>query len=119
MPTIVQVNLSSASEILAKRGLEPGGKAQSFFTNEVYRLSQPYTPFETGTLAGTTTIEADFIEYNVPYAHYQWMGISKNGKSFNYEGAPMRGREWTTRMWSDRGNEVVQSVAKMVGGKAE
>jgi hypothetical protein len=116
MPTTVNVQFN-AEEILKSRGLGENGKAQVFFTNEVYKLSQPYTPFDTGTLAATVDLTPDSITYKVPYARYQYYGVSKNGKSFNYGGAPMRGSFWTNRMWSNRGEEVLQAIANMVGGK--
>lgn len=118
MPTTVNINFNT-QQILNDRGLGIDNKAQKFFTNEVYKISQPYTPFDTGTLSGTVDIQDDSITYKVPYARSQWFGMSKNGKSFNYEGAPMRGRQWTNRAFIDRGKEVLQGVAKITGGKVE
>jgi hypothetical protein len=116
MPATVNIQFD-IEKILDSRGLGENKKAQKFLTNEVYKVSQPYTPFDSGALAGTVALQDDSITYSVPYAHYQWAGISKNGKSFNYNGSPMRGREWCLRAFADRGNEVLQGVASIVGGK--
>jgi hypothetical protein len=118
MPTKVTINFNPQQIILA-RGLGVNGKAQVFFTNEVKKMSDMYTPMDAGVLKSNVTINSDSITYNSPYARYQWYGVSKNGKAFNYAGSPMRGKEWTNRMWVDRGKEIVKSVASMVGGKAE
>jgi hypothetical protein len=37
----------------------------------------------------------------------------------NFYGAPMRGRFWVLRMWADRGNDIVKTMEKFVGGKPE
>jgi hypothetical protein len=118
MPTTVSINFN-AQQILDSRGLGADKKAQRFFTNEIYKISQPYTPFDSGTLTGTVQIEDDSITYKVPYARAQWFGMSKNDKPFNYEGEPMRGRQWTNRAFIDRGEEVLQGVVKITGGKVE
>lgn len=119
MPTTVKIEINSTDEILKSRHLETGGQGQQLFTSEVKRFSDAYTPFDSGTLAGGVTIGVDSITYNAPYARYQFYGESKNGKPLNYQGAPMRGKEWTNRMWQDRGKEVLQSVAAFVGGRVE
>ena len=47
--------------------------------NEFYRRAEPYIPMDTGALAATTNITPEYVEFTVPYAHYQWEG--KNLKS--------------------------------------
>lgn len=42
-----------------------------------------------------------------------------NGQAIKYSGAPMRGKELNKRMWADRGSEVVEAIAKRVGGRAK
>ena len=122
----VRVNIP-IDAILASRGLGSSNGANVFLANEVLRLSDPYTPFQQGALKagqinpGSPTT----IEYNTPYAHYQWAGMAMGGrapkhytgKSLTYSGGPMRGKEWTKRMMADRGDEVVKSLAVYVGGK--
>lgn len=122
----VKVNIPT-DEILRSRGLGSSNEANVFLANEVLRLSDPYTPFQQGTLkAGQVNPGSPTtIEYNTPYAHYQWTGLAMGGrapkhytgKSLTYSGGPMRGKEWTKRMMADRGDEVVKSLAIYVGGK--
>lgn len=113
--------------MLKKRGLAPGGKVQKMLTMEVYRESQPYTPMQQGILAHgpNNTVEDDHIIYNAPYAHYQWHGEIMagrapkhyTGRSIKYHGAPMRGKEWTRRMWADKKSVILDKLAKEAGGK--
>jgi len=119
MATTVRIELNNTQQILQSRHLEANGQAQRFFTSEVKRLSDPYTPFDNGVLKSNVTLEANSITYNVPYARYQYYGVSSGGRALNYQGAPTRGREWTTRMWADRGGEILQSISSFVGGRVE
>jgi hypothetical protein len=119
MPTTVKIEINSTEEILKARHLEDGGQAQKFFTSEVKRFADAYTPMDSGALKSNATIGTDSITYNSVYAKYQFYGTSKNGKALNYQGSPMRGKEWSKRMFADRGKEIIQSVASFVGGRAE
>lgn len=128
MPTTVTINLNSTEQILEARKLNTGGKGQQFFCNEVYKLSDPYTPLDTSTLKSNVSIASDgsSITYNSPYARRMWEGkvmagnpLEATDKEINFQGAPMRGKEWTNRMWADRGDEIIKATADFVGGKAE
>ncbi len=128
----------------AKRGFN--GKVQQYFTEQVYKFSEPYTPRDTGTFLSNVTLGEDYILYNSPFSNYLW-----NGKKFvdpeykigafysstygfwsrpgilkeetdinlNYKGAPMRGPYWTNRMWVDKDKEILTNVQKFIdsGGK--
>lgn len=57
-----------------------GDDGQLFFANECRRLMNPYVPSsQTGVLRGSTKVyvrnHEGYIEYNTPYAHYQYEGI--------------------------------------------
>lgn len=125
MPTTVSINFN-AQQILDSRGLGTDKKAQQFFCNEVWRMSDPYTPMDQGVLKSNVSLESDGsgITYNSPYAKYQYYGKVMVGsapkqpidKGLTYEGSPMRGSFWEKRMWSDRGNEILKSVKDFIGG---
>ncbi len=110
MSTIVKLNIDDTDKILLKRNLEKGGKAQKFFANEVLRLSDPYTPMDTSMLKNNVSIAIDGsqITYHSPYAKKQF---------YENKGKGLRGKEWTNRMFADRGKEIIKSVAAFVGGK--
>ena len=114
----VKINIDPTQKILLKRNLNKNGKAQRFFTNEVKRLSDPYTPLDTGQLKTNVDIQSNKIIYKLPYAkrqYYENKGLGKDGISRG----GLRGKQWVSRMWADRGKEIVNSVAKFAGGKAK
>jgi len=106
----VKIDIDPEQEILLRRGLEVDGEVQQFFTNEVARMCDPYVPMDTGTLKNDKSITKNSITYEQPYAQKQY---------YENKGKGLRGKEWDKRMWSDRGEEIVQAVAKKVGGKAK
>lgn len=109
MSVRVKLTMSPTQEILLKRGLNKGGKVQQFFTHEVRRLSVPYIPYVSGHLAEKEVSEhVDSVEYYVPYARRQY---------YEHRGNGLRGKLWDQRMWADRGDEIVKSVAAYAGGK--
>ena len=106
----VKINLDSAEQILLKRHLNRNGPAQKLFTSEVARLSDPYVPMDTGVMKNTRIIGTDKVTYPQVYSRKQW---NEN------KGKGLRGKMWCLRMWADRGKEVVNTIAKFVGGKAK
>ena len=92
--TQVKVELSP-DQILKTRGLQVGGPAQRFLT---------------GVLKDTAIENVDSIQFVTPYAQKQYHENKGNG---------LRGKEWDQRCWADNGDQIVQSVADFVGGKAE
>lgn len=111
----VKLDINPVTKVLSDRGLDSNGETQKFFTQEVYRLSDPYTPFRTGVLKqGAVTLGNSYIDYNASYAERMWNAV---GKNINYQGAPMRGKMWTMRMWADRKEEIIQSLLRKAGLK--
>lgn len=137
----IRFDLSDADKIIKEHGLGPGGSVQKFFTNELLRISDPYTPFSSGILKGTAFISQDgtSIFYNTPYARYLWYGklmvdpITRKGAFFNpaygfwsrpkvqkqltdidleYQGAPLRGPRWVERAYIDNKQALLSSVEK-------
>ncbi len=113
--------------ILNSRGLGGSTRARVHLANTVARLSDPYVPMQQGVLKNNRQIMEDGkgIRYNQPYAHYQYYGQVMagrapkhyTGKAIHYHGGPMRGANWDKRMMADRGNEVVDDLARFLGGK--
>lgn len=126
MKISVKVDIDTA-KILQSRGLGGDHSANKFIANEVKRLSDPYTPFRQGDLMAATIQPGApaRLEYDTPYAHYQWTGLVMGGRAprhytgaaLTYYGGGMRGPRWTERAMADRGPDVVRSLANYVGGK--
>lgn len=112
----IKINIDPTDKILLKRELGNNGKAQLFFTSEVRRLADPYTPFESGTLKNTAKVDVNKITYVAPYSaknYYENKGMGEQGTG---KGG-LRGKQWIPRMWADRGKEIIKSIAKLTGGR--
>lgn len=141
MPTNIKIDFNDVSKVLADHGLAPGGDVQKFFSNELLRISNPYTPFRSGVTADTAYISPDgtAINYVTPYARYIWYGklmvdpITKKGAFYSptygfwsrpkvqkeltdtdleYQGAPIRGPKWVERAYIDNKDAVIASTEK-------
>ena len=78
------MGLKPISEIKANLGLEPNGRVQKFFTNTCRNHMDKYVPKDTGALRETVVKGTDYIKYNVPYAHAQYVGIVHGSSVRNY-----------------------------------
>lgn len=142
-----EYHLNSIEEMLLDLNLEENGLAQQFFTNEVWKLSDDYVPFENGLLKTNVIVKPNCLIYNSPYARYHWYGnlmvdpdylkgalFSPNYGFWSRPGVPkildpdgrsidnwngLRGPYWTSRMWADRHKEIELAVQKFIerGGK--
>lgn len=127
MKMTVMTNLDDAGTMLRKRGLEPNGRVQKLFTNEVARQSDPYVPMQQGILKNTRIIQDDVIIYNGPYARYHYHGKVMVGRApkkltdrdLKHHGAPKRGPYWDKRMWKDKKAVLVTKIAMEAGGTPE
>lgn len=131
----IHLNLSTTAEILDRRGLNEKGRVQQNLTSEIYRHSDPYTPFLSGPLKQNVDIGKDYIRYKSPYARFLWHGLLMVGershspwaratekkvlaapkKELDFNGAPRRGKQWCMRMWADKGREILRDVAGKEG----
>ncbi len=102
--------------------------AQMFVDSEVLRLSDPYTPFQTGLLKksgilGTIPGQGEVV-WNAPYARYQYYGKLMVGRApkeltevnLQHAGAPMRGAFWFERMKRDKLSQILNGARKITRG---
>lgn len=111
--TLKTVHMNQA-EIIEKRGLGSGGKAQQFIDSEVLRRCQAYVPMDTGELIRSgireTVIGSGEVKYRTPYAR-KWYY-----REAHFQGAPRRGSYWFERMKNDGGREaILRGVQKLTG----
>ncbi|MGN9161220.1 minor capsid protein [Clostridium sulfidigenes] len=119
MATNVRVDIDDSQKILLKRYLNKNGRAQVEFTKQVAKYSNNYTPFKTGRLKDMMiTLSTDKITYNAPYAAKQYYTNKGMGKQGNSQGG-LRGKMWDRRMWIDKGDNIVKTIAQFVGGKSK
>lgn len=119
MATTVRIQMDNTQKILLKRSLNKDGQAQEFFTKECAKWMNNYVPFKTGRLKDMMVqIETGKVIYKAPYAKKQYYtnkGLGKQGESIG----GIRGKYWDKRMWNDKSNEIVKSVAQFVGGRSK
>lgn len=132
---ITVVSNINAKSFLKQLGLTPGGPVQRMLVSECARHMDKYTPMQSGTMKNTRIIQEDGVLYDQPGARYQYLGqlmLASNGsawaklgerkhlaeKALNYHGAPMRGSHWDVRMWADKRREILEGIARKMGGKA-
>ncbi|EPY2302331.1 minor capsid protein [Clostridium sporogenes] len=112
MATTVKIQIDKTEKILLKRYLNKNGEAQVKFTKEVAKECNNYVPFLTGRLKDMSVeLKADKIIWSAPYAKKQYY-LNKGGN----RGA-LRGKYWDKRMWSDKGDRIVQTIADFAGGR--
>ena len=112
-----QINLKPISTIVANLGLEPNGRVQKFFTNTCYRYMDKYVPMDTGDLRTIVTIGDDYIDYEMPYAHYQYVGMREDGShKINPENYTTKGTGtyWDKRMWDIEKDNVIDEVQRFM-----
>lgn len=124
---MIKVDVNPAI-ILRQMGLGDSKDAQLYLANEVERLCRPYVPMSAGSSAhmvNQVQVTEDTVTYPGPYAHYQYIGEVMDGRApkqytgrdIQYNGGPMRGKEWDKRMMADRGNEVKEGLERYVKGR--
>lgn len=59
----------------------------------------PYVPFLTGDLSQTLEITPEYVQYNMPYAHYQYHGV---GFNHTLDHHPLATAEWDEAMLRDK-----------------
>lgn len=108
----------SRDRILNERGLGVDPLVRKYIAKNVRDRCERRVPLRTGRLRDSAEVSADgrSITYNVPYAKYQYAGVSGRGKPLNYNGAPMRGGYWDRRMAADEGAEIAADVKAYIGG---
>lgn len=143
-----RLELDDLNAILARRGLQPGGKVQKVVDEAVLRYCAPKVPFDTGYLIRSaitaSAIGEGLIVYATPYARYLYYGEiygpnfpifeggelagfrspkgkkkHPTGRKLTYQGAPERGALWFERMKAEHKDDIVQEAAAAAGGKAK
>ena len=112
------VKLKPTSQIKARLGIQPNGRAQKFFTNTCYKHMDKYVPMRDSNLRTIVDIQSDSITYESPYAQYQYKGMREDGSRpvRNYT-TPGTGPYWDRRMVSVEMQDVVKEVQNYIGGK--
>lgn len=114
----MRIRINPTAQILAERGLQRGGRVQTFIDNEVVRLSDRYVPMRTGTLkkAIGTVYGSGEVKYNTPYAHKNYYENRGRGNEGTSNGG-LRGRMWFERMKSVYLERILNGAKRLAGGR--
>ncbi|MEN8433957.1 minor capsid protein [Clostridium septicum] len=111
--------MNDTQKILLKRYLNKNGEAQIKFTQEVAKQCNNYVPYKTGRLKDMMVeLQTDKIIYNAPYARKQYYSNKGNGAQGSSMGG-LRGKLWDKRMFADRGDKIIKTIADFVGGRSK
>lgn len=140
----IKINALKEDEITKKLKLD--GKAQLFFSNELLKRSDKYTPMNQGILKNTARVDTDGsgIIYDTVYARYLWYGKvmidpdyhigafhdpktgrfwSRKGvqkivsnRNLNFNGSPIRGSRWVERAFENERNEILSDLLDFMIG---
>jgi len=107
------MKMKPISQIKADLGINPGGKVQRFFTDTCYKHMDKYVPKDIGNLRDNVDKGADYITYESPYAHAQYIGEVHGSPVKNYT-TPGTGPYWDEKMVSAEMNDVIEEVQNYV-----
>lgn len=123
-------------------GFGVNSEVQQLFTNECAKEMNEFVPLDIGILRMLIDVGYDYIEYQSPYAQYQYRGekyvdpITGKGAFYNSDygfwsrpntqkipsGIPLNyhtagtGNYWDKRMWSAKGDEIINTIEKEMKG---
>lgn len=109
------MKLNPISQIKANLGIDANGRAQKFFTDTCRKHMDKYVPKDIGNLRDIVDVGTDYITYESPYAHAQYVGIVNGSEVRNYT-TPGTGSYWDKRMWSAEKDEIIQEIQRYING---
>lgn len=112
----VRFNLDDCIKAL---GLDEMGRVQTFVTEEVKRLSEPYVPFDIvgrtqfpGQLKNSVDVQGTDVVWHTPYARRLYYH-----PEYNFQGSPMRGGNWVDRMLQNGGLKQIENGARRIANR--
>lgn len=109
----------NTQQIIARRGLEKGGRVQQYIDSEVLRLCEPFVPKDIAAASQggnliqsgitNTIIGSGEVKYNTPYAR-RWYYMPAR-----FQGAPQRGNYWFERFKQQYRNQILEGAKEIAG----
>lgn len=115
----MSVKLNPTSVIKARLGIDPNGSVQKFFTATCAKHMDKYVPFDKGNLADYN-LGPDYVEYDQPYAEYQYYGMRQDGTHIidpanrARDKHPLATSYWDKHMVSAEMPDIIKEVQKFV-----
>lgn len=128
MSGTVKVDIHTPSQIIRDHGLDAGGAAQRFHTQNVLRRIIKYMPYRSGETIKLTIAQTDlgkpFILTDAPYAKYLYYGKAMEGrapkrvtdKALDYTTTknPQAGPFWDRRLAAAEGAAIAADLQRYV-----
>lgn len=136
----VELKMNTTKELIKIHGLGENGEVQKFVDAECIRLMDSYTPMLSGIMIDSVILGSDIgsglLEYDNPYARFQYYGnvmidpntgstwAPKYGKKVvtsqklihNKSRHPQAGPLWFERMKTDNKDAILKGAQDIVGG---
>lgn len=110
--TNVRFYIKPTDVLIKSRGLEPGGRVQTYIDNEVIKRCAKKVPKDTGKLVDSAETASRVgygeIRYRTKYAKKQY---------YQNKGKGERGRLWFERMKQQHRKAILAGAQRMAGGK--
>jgi hypothetical protein len=107
------MKMNPINQIRAELGINPSGRVQKFFTDTCYKHMDKYVPKDIGNLRDNVDKGADYITYESPYAHAQYVGVV-NGSPVNNYTTGGTGPYWDKKMVTAEMQDVIKEVQDYV-----
>ncbi|WP_455715335.1 minor capsid protein [Anaerosporobacter sp.] len=128
------LDMKPTAEMLKSHGLGEGGEIQKYVDSECLRVMAPYTPMLNGMMEKSATtgtvIGSGVIEYNSPYARFQYYGkvmiyeptgstwapfggkkvVTDKNLVHNKSRHPQSGPKWFDRAMQDHKQEILKGA---------
>lgn len=114
------VKLNPSSQIVKRLGIDKGGKAQMFHTQNVLRRIQRYMPYREGFLIKRTIASTDIKKPVIvcvgPGVRVLFNGVAPSGKPINYTKTknPQAGPHWDKRLSAAEGKIMAKELENYV-----
>lgn len=113
----------SVDEDSIKRKIESliDDRTMLYIHNLFAKTIDPWVPMLEGALHTSIQITSQYVRYYQPYAHYQYIGISKYGKPFNYtkDLHPLASSHWDEAAMQVKRDEFELEVKKILMARAK
>ena len=118
----MSVKLKPISDIKIRLGIDPNGKVQKFFTETCAKHMDKYVPMDNGGLR-RYELGKNYVEYQQPYARYQYKGIREDGSrpineaNRNRTKHPLATSYWDRKMVTAEKQDIINEVQQFINGK--
>ena len=106
----VRFQIKPTKELLELRGLQPGGRVQTYIDEESMKRCDKLVPVDTHMLRKSAKTASRIgygeLRYDTPYGKKQY---------YENKGKGLRGRLWFERMKADHKNDILRGAQKMAG----